>query len=54
MADALLAFRDGEHGEDARMGAMLIAEGLQNLQICGKFALSYAGAVRAGARTRRG
>ena len=47
MADALLAFRDGEHGENARMGAMVIAEGLQNLRICGDFARAYAGAMKA-------
>jgi hypothetical protein len=46
MADALLAFRDGEHGEEARTGAMILSEGLQNLRLCSDFARAYAGAMR--------
>ena len=46
MADALLAFRDGERGEAGRLGAMMLAEGLQNLRLCGDFARAYAGAMR--------
>jgi len=46
VADALLAFRDGERGEEARTGAMVLAEGLQNLRLCSDFARAYAGAMR--------
>jgi hypothetical protein len=47
MAHSLLAIRDGERGEEAETGALLLAEGLQNLQICSDFARAYANAMRA-------
>jgi hypothetical protein len=42
MADALIAFRDGDQGDDGRTGAMLIAEGLSNLRGVVDFLSAYA------------
>lgn len=48
MADALIAFRDGDKGDDGHTGAMLIAEGLANLRGVVDFLHAYAKA-----RTRK-
>ena len=45
MADALIAFRDGDAGEAGRTGAMLLAEGRSNIRVCAEFALAYAKAL---------
>jgi len=42
MADALIAFRDGDKGDDGHTGAMLIAEGLSNLRGVVDFLGAYA------------
>lgn len=42
MAECLTAWKDGEDTDLASTGAMLVAEGLVNLDVCARFALEYA------------
>ena len=46
MADALLAFRDGKDDELGYLGAMLIAQGIQNLERCAEVATLFASPKR--------
>jgi hypothetical protein len=45
MAESLIAFRNGERGESASDGALLLAEGLINLRDCADFARGYSKAL---------
>ena len=51
MAESLIALMDGERGESAKDGALLLAEGLLNLRDCANFARGYAGALSKRKRT---
>ena len=45
MAEALIAFRDGEKGDLAFLGSMFLAHGLADLDRCAEFATAYAHAM---------
>jgi hypothetical protein len=45
MAEALMAFRDGESGDLASLGALVLASGLCDLDRCAEFATAYAKAM---------
>jgi hypothetical protein len=45
MADALIAFRDGDKGDMGHAGAMILAESLGHLRLCADFAKGYAAAL---------
>lgn len=45
MANALLAFRNGDQGDSAQVGAMLLAEGLVNLRTTAKFCAGLSAAL---------
>jgi len=42
MAECLTAWKDGEDSPAAEAGALVLAEALANLDVCARFAVSYA------------
>ncbi len=48
MAEALLVLFGSPDDERATVGAMLLARGLDNLETCSQFAVSYAKLLRDG------